>query len=213
MTTQPFIHSPAGGDKSSRSQTRSCLLCGVGGQGTVLASRIIAAAAMNKGLHARTAETIGMAQRGGSMVSHVRIGEDICSPSIPRGRADVLIGFEPGEAAANLDYLKESGTLIVCRQEVTPVTAALGLSGYRGADCLDYLLEQIPKCYIIDGEEICRRCGSSKVLNVAVVGALCASGAMDLSLDDARRALGQKLKPALLDMNLQALDLGAAAVK
>ena len=192
--------------------SKNSILCGVGGQGTVLASRIIAAAAMNKGLHARTAETIGMAQRGGSVVSHVRIGHQIASPSIPRGSADLLIGFEPGEAAANLHFLKPGGTVIVCRQEVTPVTAALGISGYRGDACLDYLLEQVPKCYIIDGEEICRECGSPKVLNVAVVGALCASGTMGLSLEDAREALRQKMKPALLDMNLKALELGAAAL-
>lgn len=191
---------------------RSCLLCGVGGQGTVLASRIIAAAAMNKGLHAKTAETIGMAQRGGSVVSHVRIGNSIASPTIPKGQADCLLGFEPGEAAANLDYLKPEGILIVCRQEITPVTAALGLSGYHGEDCLNYLLERTPKCYIIDGEDIFRRCGSPKVLNVAIVGALCASGAMDLNMDDARHALTQRMKPQLLEMNLRALDLGAAAV-
>ena len=88
---------------------RSCLLCGVGGQGTVLASRIIADAAMKKGLSARTAETIGMAQRGGSVVSHVRIGEKVTSPMIPPGKADVIIGFEPGEAAANLKYLRKDG--------------------------------------------------------------------------------------------------------
>ena len=92
---------------------RSCLLCGVGGQGTVLASRIIAAAAMAKGLNAKTAETIGMAQRGGSVVSHVRTGRNIASPLIPMGKDDVLIGFEPGEAAANLEYLKNGGALIV----------------------------------------------------------------------------------------------------
>lgn len=192
--------------------THSCLLCGVGGQGTVLASRLIAAAAMSKGLHAKTAETIGMAQRGGSVVSHVRIGADIASPTIPKGTADVLVGFEPGEAASHLDYLKPGGAVIVCRQEVTPVTAALGLSGYSGADCIDYLLEHAKKCYIIDGEKICRQCGSPKVLNTALVGALCAAGAMDLTLEDMRQALQQRMKPRLLQMNLQALELGAKAV-
>ena len=191
---------------------KSCLLCGVGGQGTVLASRIIAAAAMDNGLSAKTAETIGMAQRGGSVVSHVRIGKSVASPMIPMGGADVLLGFEPGEAAASLPYLKAGGTLIVSRQEVTPVTAALGISGYRGGDCLDYLLEQVPKCYIIDGEEICKACGSPKVLNVAFVGALCASGQMDLTLEDAQRALRARMKPQLLDMNFKALELGAAAI-
>ena len=73
------------------------LLAGVGGQGTVLASRLIAQAAMDKGFFARTAETIGMAQRGGCVVSHVRVGEEVYSPLIPLGTADLLIGFEPGE--------------------------------------------------------------------------------------------------------------------
>ena len=192
---------------------KSCLICGVGGQGTVLASRIIAAAAMNKGLSARTAETIGMAQRGGSVVSHVRIGHDIASPTIPAGQADILLGFEPGEAAANLRFLKPGGTLVVCRQEITPVTAALGMSGDQGQRCLDYLLEQTDKCYIIDGEEICRTCGSPRVLNVAVVGALCAAGSMDITLEDAREALRLRLKPSLLEMNYRALELGAGAVR
>ena len=77
---------------------KNVLVCGVGGQGTVLASRLIALAAMEKGMEARGAETIGMAQRGGSVVSHVRIGEEIHSPLIPYKAADVIIGFEPAEA-------------------------------------------------------------------------------------------------------------------
>ncbi|MDO5491034.1 MAG: indolepyruvate oxidoreductase subunit beta [Bacillota bacterium] len=192
---------------------RSCLLCGVGGQGTVLASRLIANAAMRRGLSARTAETIGMAQRGGSVVSHVRIGSRIASPMIPEGQADVLLGFEPGEAAANLRYLKEGGTLIVCRQEITPVTAALGLSGYRGQDCLDWLRDRSRRCIVLDSEAICRNCGSPKVLNTAFVGALCASGAMGITSEDARQALRARMKPTLLEMNLRALELGAAAAR
>ncbi len=191
---------------------KSCLLCGVGGQGTVLASRIIAAAAMEKGLRARTAETIGMAQRGGSVVSHVRTGEEIASPMIPEGGADVLIGFEPGEAAGNIRYLKEEGTLILCRQEIKPVTASLGRSSYDGQTCTEWLESKVKKCYIIDGEEICRECGSPKVLNVAVVGALCASGEMGLTIAEAEKALKQRLKPQLLEMNQKALHMGAAYI-
>ncbi|MDO4486289.1 MAG: indolepyruvate oxidoreductase subunit beta [Bacillota bacterium] len=192
---------------------KSCLLCGVGGQGTVLASRIIAAAAMAKGLRARTAETIGMAQRGGSVVSHVRTGQDIASPTIPYGRADVLIGFEPGEAVANLKYLKRGGTLILCRQEVRPVTASLGQSRYNGNDCIEFLQKAVEKCYIIDGEKICRECGSPKVLNVAVAGALCADGGMELTLEDVEKAIRQRMKPKLVDMNIKALHMGAECIK
>ena len=194
-------------------KVKSCLLCGVGGQGTVLASRIIAAAAMEKGLHARTAETIGMAQRGGSVVSHVRIGEEINSPMIPKGRADILIGFEPGEAAANLGFLKDGGTLILCDQEVKPVTASLGQSGYSGNTAVEYLKSKIDRCFIIEVKHICDECGTPKVLNVAVVGALCASGEMDLTIEEIDRALEIKMKPKLVEINKKALRMGAECIK
>ena len=87
------------------------LLSGVGGQGTVLASKLIAAAALAKGLTVHTAETIGMAQRGGCVVSHVRIGENVYSPLIPKGTADVIIAFEPAEAVRVASYLKKGGTI------------------------------------------------------------------------------------------------------
>ena len=196
---------------------RSCLLCGVGGQGTVLASRLIAAAAMNRGLDARTAETIGMAQRGGCVTSHVRIGETpgetVTAPLIPQGTADVLIGFEPGEAARNLPYLKEGGVLIVCREEVKPVTASLGKSGYTGSDAIRYLKAAVPDCRVIEGSDICAECGSPKVLNVALMGALAESGAMGLFEEDILEALSMRLKPKLLPMNEKALRLGAEAAR
>ena len=193
----------------STSEVKNCLLCGVGGQGTVLASRIIAAAAMAKGLHAKTAETIGMAQRGGSVVSHVRIGEEIASPMIPYGTADVIIGFEPGEAAANIKYLKEDGVMILSSRQVKPVTASLGQSAYDGDDCLEWLESKGSRCIVVDPEEIIEACGSPKVLNVAMAGALAATGAMDLSVEDMEEALKIRMKPALLEMNKKALHMGA----
>ena len=196
----------------SENEVKSCLLCGVGGQGTVLASRIIAAAAMAKGLHARTAETIGMAQRGGSVVSHVRIGEMIASPMIPRGRADVIIGFEPGEAAANIKYLREGGVLILSSRQVKPVTAALGQSGYEGDECLKWLGDKGGRCVVIDPDRIIEACGSPKVLNVAMAGALAATGAMGLSVSDMEEALRIRMKPKLLEMNMKALHMGAECV-
>ena len=164
---------------------------------------------MAKGLHARTAETIGMAQRGGSVVSHVRIGDEIASPMIPWGRADVIIGFEPGEAAANIKYLKEGGVLILSSRQVKPVTAALGQSGYEGGDCLEWLKSKGSQCIIIDPDEIIEACGSPKVLNVAMTGALAAAGAMGLSIEDMEEALKIRMKPKLLDMNMKALHMGA----
>ena len=97
---------------------KNCLLCGVGGQGVVLASKLIAYAAMEKGMEVRTSETIGMSQRGGSVVSHVRMGQEIYSPMIPRHSADVILAFEPAEAVRSLSYLKKGGVVVVDRKSV-----------------------------------------------------------------------------------------------
>jgi len=191
---------------------KSCLLCGVGGQGTVLASRIIASAAMEKGLFARTTETIGMAQRGGSVVSHVRIGDKVPSPMIPQGKADLILGFEPGEALRNLGYLKESGTVILCAEEVQPVTAALASVEYNGKTIIEYLKTKVDRLIVLDTERIIRECGSPKVINVALMGAMAATGIMDITLDDISAALKQKLKPQFFAMNEKALQLGAEAI-
>ena len=103
---------------------KDILICGVGGQGTVLASKIIAASAMDEGSAVHSAETIGMAQRGGSVTSHVRIGEAY-APLIPQGAADMILAFEPAEAVRNLGYLKKDGIVIVNRVPVKPVTESL----------------------------------------------------------------------------------------
>ena len=109
---------------------KDIVLCGVGGQGTVLASRLISDAAMEKGVPVMSAETIGMAQRGGSVFSHLRLGEGVYSPMIARGEADLILAFEPGEAVRMLPYLKEGGQIVVSSRPVMPVTATLGGSSY-----------------------------------------------------------------------------------
>ena len=187
---------------------KSCLLCGVGGQGTVLASRILAQAAMEQGMFARTAETIGMAQRGGCVVSHVRFGNEVASPLIPLGKADVIIGFEPGEAVRCLPYLKPNGTVIVCQKAVQPVTASLAGSDYTAAAMLNYLKANVANCIIVDGESICRKCGSDKVLNVALVGAVIKSGALELPLEKIEAIISQRVKPRFIEMNKKALKAG-----
>lgn len=190
---------------------RSCLLCGVGGQGVVLASRLIAFAAMEQGNQVRTTETIGMAQRGGSVVSHVRMGEEIHSPQIPAGTADVLIAFEPGEAVRCLSYLKKSGVVITDGRIVKPVTASLGDSGYNGEEMLEYLRQHAGRLIVIDGEKICRAAGSAKVLNVALLGAAAGSGALGISPEEMEEAVRKNVKEKFIEMNLQALKLGNEA--
>ncbi len=190
---------------------KSCLLCGVGGQGTVLASRILASAAMEQGWFARTAETIGMAQRGGSVVSHVRFGERVASALIPEGKADVLIAFEPGEGVRNLKYLKRGGTVIVADKAIPPVTASLGKSEYRGGEMVEYLKKHAAKCVIVNPEEAEAVCGTEKALNVALVGAAVSKGGLGLSAEAVERVLTRRIKPAYLEMNQKALRFGMQA--
>lgn len=111
---------------------KNIILTGVGGQGTVLASKLIAAATMKKGLPVMSAETIGMAQKGGAVFSHLRIGEGVRSPMIRRGTADLLLAFEPAEAVRMLPYLKKDGMVVVNSHPIMPVTAALKGTDYTG---------------------------------------------------------------------------------
>ena len=104
---------------------KNILICGVGGQGTVLAAKVISQAAVSTGQKVVSAETIGMAQRGGSVTSHVRIGDEVFSPLIPNGQADLIIAFEASEAVRNIDFLKKNGTVVVNAKIVQPTTASL----------------------------------------------------------------------------------------
>ncbi|MDD6328496.1 MAG: 2-oxoacid:acceptor oxidoreductase family protein, partial [Lachnospiraceae bacterium] len=124
---------------------KNIVLCGVGGQGTVLASKLLAACAMTKGLKVMSAETIGMAQRGGSVFSHLRIGEDILTPMIAKKTADIIIGFEPGEAVRMLPYLKDDGAVVVSNKAVMPITASLSKSDYSAEQMISYLKSKVSK--------------------------------------------------------------------
>jgi Pyruvate:ferredoxin oxidoreductase and related 2-oxoacid:ferredoxin oxidoreductases, gamma subunit len=187
--------------------TKSILMCGVGGQGTVLASRLVASAAMDKGLSVRTAETIGMAQRGGCVVSHVRTGNELHSPLIPQGGADVIIGFEPAEAVRSLGYLKQDGVVIVNCKAIKPVTSALGGAAYNGAEMLDYLKENVKKLVIVDGDGICRRCGSPKVLNIVLLAAAVKAGCLDLTVEELKETIIKRVNGKFHELNLRAVDM------
>lgn len=185
----------------------NCLLCGVGGQGTVLASKLIAFAAMEKGLEVRTAETIGMAQRGGCVVSHVRTGRNIESPMLPKGSADVIIAFEPAEAVRNIEYLKPNGTVVVNSKAVKPVTASLTGSTYNGNEMIDYLKNSVKNLYIIDGDDICTKCNSQKVLNIALLTAASKSGALGITVDELKSAIIKRMPEKFQQVNLNAVNI------
>lgn len=184
------------------------LLAGVGGQGTVLASKIIAACAINKGIFARTAETIGMAQRGGSVVSHVRIGENVASPLIPKGKADLIIALEPAEAVRVLPYLKKGGSLVVNANAIKPVTDLSAKVPYSGETMLEYLKSHVENLYIIDGDKHCDDLGSSKILNLVLLGIAAKNNVLGFSTEDLLEVVEQKIPEKFKELNKKALQIG-----
>ncbi|MBR1797439.1 MAG: indolepyruvate oxidoreductase subunit beta [Clostridiales bacterium] len=186
------------------------ILCGVGGQGTVLASKLTAAASMSRGLEVRSAETIGMAQRGGSVMSYLRIGESF-TPLILNGCADLIIGFEPAETVRALTYLKKGGTVITSDRAMMPVTAALKGSDYEGKRMTDYLKslegDLIGKLVIVNTDSALKDLGSSKVMNMVLLGAAARGGYLGaVTIDDIKDALVKKVKPQFHELNFKALE-------
>ena len=187
---------------------KNIVLCGVGGQGTVLASKLIAAAAMEKGLRVMSAETIGMAQRGGNVFSNLRIGDSMHAPLLRSGQADVILGFEPGETVRMLHYLKPGGTVITNCRPVKPTTATLTGSSYDGSEMIAYLRENLAadKLLVVDGQEAIDALGSPRVLNMVLLGAAIRTGQIGLTEEDIKNAMGRLIKPAFMELNLKAFD-------
>lgn len=196
---------------------RNVLLSGVGGQGTVLAAKVLAQAAQDKGWQVRTAETIGMAQRGGNVVSHVRMGdggEGVHAPLVARGTADLVIAFEPAEAARVLPYLAPNGTMVTAVTGIQPVTAALSERPYRAADVvagIERALAPGQRLETVDDAALCAQAGGRKVLNTLLLACALQTGAIPLGLDDLRRAIAECVKPRFVDLNLAAIDAAARA--
>lgn len=182
------------------------ILCGVGGQGTILASKLIAAAAMKKGIMVRTAETIGMAQRGGSVFSHLKLGSGSFSPLIGRGRADLIIGFEPAEAVRQLPFLKKGGTVVVSSHPIFPVSAMIGDSVYDTASVMSYLKEHTEHLTVVDSARAANELGSAKVLNVLLLGAAVQTGHLGLSRQDLLEVIHERMPEKFLEMNEKALS-------
>ncbi len=186
---------------------KDILICGVGGQGTVLASKLLAASAMAEGNTVHSAETIGMAQRGGSVTSHVRIGEKDFSTLIPQGAADLLMAFEPAEAVRNLSYLKEGGLVLVNTAAVKPTTESIRDTGYDGAKMLDYL-EKKCHCIRVDADSVCREFGSQRYFNVVMLGVAIGTGIFDIPAQTVTKEILNRVPERFADINLKAFETG-----
>lgn len=186
---------------------KDILVCGVGGQGTVLASKLIASAAMNLGHIAHSAETIGMAQRGGSVTSHIRIGEQVYSPMIPHGSADIILAFEPAEAVRNLSYLKRDGIVIVSSAPVKPVTESLNPTGYDGSDMITYIKSKC-ECIVVNPHTLCADFGSTRYFNVAILGVATGTGRLGLDAETILKEIEKRVPAKFVDTNKAAFTAG-----
>ena len=196
---------------------RNVLLTGVGGQGTVLAAKVLAQAAQAKGWQVRTAETIGMAQRGGSVVSHVRMGDDgeeVIAPLVAKGTADMSIAFEPAEAARVLPYLAPDGVMVSATTSIQPITAALSSEPYLAKATVASLDERLnvragepARFVLVDDEAVLSQVGNRKALNTVLLAFALKTGHLPLSLDDLRDAIRACVKPRFVELNLAAIDL------
>lgn len=183
----------------------NCLITGVGGQGTVLLSRLIGEAALMKGMDVRGSETIGMAQRGGSVVSHLRIGGSF-SPLIPPGKADLVIAFECTEALRVLPFLAPTGNMLTLDRTLAPASASPRETACDSKGIIARLQNILSeRLTVISWEALVKRCGSPRVSNVALLGAAIGRGLLPFSVDEAAAALTTRIPPRYLDMNLKAL--------
>jgi len=188
-------------------RTRNVFLAGVGGQGVLLAGEILCLGLVEAGFDVKKSEVHGMAQRGGSVTSHVRYGPKVFSPLIPRGEADILMAFEALEGLRWLDFLKKEGLILVNRQEIKPTTVTSGRMKYP-ENIYDLIREQHPQTRVVDGLGIARRAGNVRSVNSALVGAV--SRELEVPENTWKRVIKGRFPEKLVSVNLQAFELGRA---
>lgn len=184
--------------------TKNIMIVGVGGQGTLLASRILGNAVISEGYDVKVSEVHGMSQRGGSVVTYVKYGDKVFSPIIDRGEADMILAFEKLEAARALPYLKEGGTVILNDREIAPMPVITGAAEYP-----DGLVDDIAakaKVIAIDALSLSLEAGSAKAVNVVLIGVLARSS--DISKEVWIQTIKDTVPAKFLDLNLKAFELG-----
>lgn len=180
------------------------MVVGVGGQGTLLTSRIIGKTALNAGYDVKLSEVHGMAQRGGSVVTYVRFGQSVSEPTVEEGDVDVLLAFERLEAMRYAHFLKKDGVIVVNDCRIDPMTVTVGAAEYP-----DDILEKLQKehtVYAINGDKIAQEIGNSKVLNSVVLGL--AAKHMQFSKEEWLAVLQTTVPPKTVELNTLAFEKG-----
>ena len=188
--------------------TKSVMIVGVGGQGTLLASRILGDAMMSQGFDVKVSEVHGMSQRGGSVVTYVRYGDKVYSPIIETGEADILLSFEQLEAARFLPYLKEGGTVVTSTQQIDPMPVVTGEKEYPQG-LLSEMGEKGVDVLAVDALKLAEEAGSQKAVNVVLLGA----ASKDLPFDEEAwiKVIEENVKPKFVELNKKAFAMGRKA--
>ncbi len=181
------------------------MIVGVGGQGSLLASKLLGKLLVNEGLDVKVSEVHGMSQRGGSVVTYVRSGKKVYSPIIDKGEADYIVSFEKLEAARYAPYLKKGGKIIVNSQQIDPMPVITGAAQYP-ENALDNLSAQGIEVDSIDALTPALRAGSAKAVNIVLMGRL--SKYLDISEDKWLSAIEESVKPKFVELNKEAFKLG-----
>jgi indolepyruvate ferredoxin oxidoreductase beta subunit len=190
--------------------TMNVLLAGVGGQGVVLASYVLSRVAMSEGYDVKQSEVHGMAQRGGSVVSHFRFGDKVWSPLVVQGTADLLMAFEALEGLRHVNWLKPGGVLVYNALRINPSPVSAGSATYpEDIDGLIMGAWSNTKC--VNANELAARAGTVKAANVAMLGAV--SPALPFAPDTWEEVIRKAVPPKTVDVNLQAFRLGAESAK
>lgn len=190
------------------SEVKNIFLCGVGGQGTILASKILSHALVSAGYDVKMSEIHGMSQRGGSVVTQVRYGKEVFSPIIGKGSADILVAFEAMEALRYLRDLKKGGNVVVNNYKMPTATTLSGAETYPD-DCLERV-KSLAATKVLNAAQIAANLGNPKSMNVILLGALVKL--MELESLDWDAALAACMKPQLVELNKKALAAGMEAV-
>jgi indolepyruvate ferredoxin oxidoreductase beta subunit len=188
------------------------IMAGVGGQGVVLISELIGTAAVRAGLKVRGSEVLGMAQRGGSVFSNIRLGSDVEAPMTADGKCDILVALEPSEGLRNIQYLNKTSSVVLNIRKVIPATVSLGKSTYPEIDEIKKrLLAVTPDVITVDAVELAEKAGNRQATNVVMLGTLFASGKMPISLELIKEVIKERVPARSVEANMKAFDMGYQA--
>lgn len=185
--------------------TKSIMIVGVGGQGSLLASKLLGRLLMNENYDVKVSEVHGMSQRGGSVVTYVRFGEKVYSPVITEGEADFIVSFEKLEGARYINCLKKGGKLIVNTQQIDPMPVIIGAAEYP-ENILENVKADGADVDALDALSLAEQAGSAKAVNIVLMGRL--AKYFDIPYDKWIDAIEQSVKPQFVEMNKKAFELG-----